>query len=308
MERVAVLDLGTNTFHLLIADVETGKKPIEVYKESISAKIGEGGIAEGIISDTAFKRGINALKQFSLALKKNNPDKIRTAGTAALRAASNGRDFIEQARQEAGIIIELINGDQEAELIYEGVRQAVSLGEDPALVVDIGGGSVEFIICDKDHIFWKKSYPIGAAKLMALYHRSDPISEEDITAIRNFLEGQLLELKEKFLQYMPDTLIGSAGAFDTFAELEVLQYQLNRDLLKETEFDLNIDHFYNITDILLKTTHAERTRMPGLAEVRVDMIIVSTILTRYLLKELQIPKMKLSVYSLKEGMLYKSLS
>jgi exopolyphosphatase/guanosine-5'-triphosphate,3'-diphosphate pyrophosphatase len=307
-KRIAILDLGTNIFHLLIAEVEAGKPPKEILKESISAKIGEGGIAKGIISEAAFIRGLNALKHFKSIIDKNTVDKIRAAGTAALRAAKNGQDFIDRVKQETSIQIELIEGDEEAQLIYEGVRHAVSFPAHPVLIVDIGGGSVEFILGNKDQIYWKKSYPIGAAKLMALFHHTDPISKNDILAIEDFLDEQLDELKKASKEYSPALLIGSAGAFETFAELEVLHYQLDADLLKRTEFPLTIDRFYQITDQLLKTTHAERENMQVLPSVRVDMIIVSTILTRYLLKELNISEMKLSTYSLKEGMLYKSLS
>ncbi|HCN82068.1 MAG TPA: exopolyphosphatase [Sphingobacteriaceae bacterium] len=306
-KRIAILDLGTNTFHLLIAEVEAGEHPKEVLKESISTKLGEGGITKGIISDLAFTRGLDALKHFQSIIQKNQVDRIRAAGTGALRAAKNGQNFIDRVKQETGINIELIGGIEEAELIYEGVRHAVSFPANAVLIVDIGGGSVEFIICSRDQIYWKKSYPIGAAKLMALFHHTDPISKNDTEAIEHYFNEQLTELKKACKEYNPVMLIGSAGAFDTFAELEVLQYNLDAGLLQQTEFHLNIARFYKITDQLLKTTHAEREIMPGLAEVRVDMIIVSTILTRYLLKELNIGDMKLSTYSLKEGLLFSSI-
>ena len=306
-KRVAILDLGTNTFHLLIAEIETGKKPKEILKESISAKIGEGGITQGFISDQAFIRGVDALKQFKSIIDKTPVDSIRAAGTAALRSAKNGQHFIDRVKRETNITIELIDGEKEAELIYEGVRHAIELPASPALIVDIGGGSVEFIICDNDKIHWKKSYPIGAAKLMALFHHTDPISEADINTIIHFLDEQLSELKTNCEKFNPEILIGSAGSFETFAELEVLHYHLSPELLQQTEFSFNMSHFNSIADQLIQTTHDEREKMQGLPEVRVDMIIVATILTRYLLKELSIEDMKLSTYSLKEGLLFTSI-
>jgi exopolyphosphatase/guanosine-5'-triphosphate,3'-diphosphate pyrophosphatase len=306
-KRVAILDLGTNTFHLLIAEIEAGKKPKEILKESISAKIGEGGITQGFISDQAFIRGVDALKQFKNIIDKNPVNSIRAAGTAALRSAKNGQHFIDRVKRETNIIIELIDGEKEAELIYEGVRHAIELPTSPALIVDIGGGSVEFIICDKDRIHWKKSYPLGAAKLMALFHHTDPISEADINTITHFLDEQLSELKTNCKKFKPRLLIGSAGSFETFAELEVLHYDLSRELLQQTEFSFNMSHFNSIADRLIQTTHDEREKMQGLPEVRVDMIIVATILTRYLQKELNISDMKLSTYALKEGLLFTSI-
>jgi len=302
--RIAILDLGTNTFHLLIANVEAGKDPEIIAKESVSVKLGEGGITSGTISDAAFTRGINALHHFNDIIRKNHVEEIRAVGTAALRSAKNGSEFVKMVNRKTGITIEIIDGDTEAELIYEGVRHAMEIPDSPVLIMDIGGGSVEFILCNKQQISWKKSYPIGAAKLMALFHHTDPISQIEINTINQFLDEQLRELKAESLKHKADILIGSAGAFETFAELEVLQYRLKPKLLQQTEFPFDMKRFNKIADELLKTTHQEREIMPGLAEVRVDMIIVATILTRYILKELNIRQMKLSAYSLKEGLLF----
>jgi exopolyphosphatase/guanosine-5'-triphosphate,3'-diphosphate pyrophosphatase len=306
MNRIAILDLGTNTFHLLIADIELGKEPSVIAKESASVKLGEGGITNATITDAAFTRGINTLHHFNRIIKANSVDEIRAAGTAALRVAKNGSEFINRAFKETGIAIKIIDGDKEAELIYEGVRHAVKLAEDPVLIVDIGGGSVEFILCNNHHIYWKESYPIGAAKLMALFHHNDPISQDEINTIYEFLDEQLSALKTICGKFKPGLLIGSAGAFETFAELEVLQYKLDPALIRQTEFSFDIKHFQVIATELLKTTHAQREIMPGLAEIRIDMIIVATILTRYILKELDISEMKLSAYSLKEGLLFQT--
>ncbi len=303
-ERIAVLDLGTNTFHLLIADIKTGSPPEELAKESVSVKLGEGGLADDMITEIVFQRGLDALHRFKKILQNYSVNKVLATGTAALRTAKNGQEFVNRVKLETGISIKIIDGDREAQLIYEGVRHAVELSSETALITDIGGGSVEFIICNKQHILWKKSYPIGAAKLMARFHHSDPISEMDVSSINFFLEKELFQLKEVCYQYQPKLLIGSAGAFDTFAELEVIHYQLDPNLLKQTEFRLDKDRFIAITDQLLTSSHEQRASMEGLAEIRVDMIIVSSILTRYLLKELKLLEMKSSAYALKEGLLF----
>lgn len=305
--KTAILDLGTNTFHLLIAEVEPGGKPDVLVKETVPVKLGEG-ITEGIITDAAFRRGIDALHNFSDIINEHHVTRIRAAGTAAFREAKNGRDFIKQVKKDTGISIEMIDGDEEAGLIYEGVRHALKLPEAPVLIMDIGGGSVEFIICNQTQIYWKKSYPIGAAKLMKLFHHTDPISHEDTQTINRFLDQQLTALRITSEELKPGVLIGSAGAFETFAELESRKYYSRPLFPDKTAFQFDMDHFNHIADELLKTTHAQRETMPGLAEIRVDMIIVATILTRYILKELNIKEMKMSVYSLKEGLLFRSLS
>ena len=160
-KRIAALDLGTNTFHLLIADVLDNKFEA-VKEEQAHVKLGEGGINSGLIADAPFKRGLDALQHFKSEIQRFSVDAIHATGTAALRSAKNGFAFINQVKTSTGIEIEIIDGDLEASLIYQGVRACVSLAPS-ALIMDIGGGSVEFIFCNDQTIFWKKSYPIGAA-------------------------------------------------------------------------------------------------------------------------------------------------
>lgn len=300
--RIAVLDLGTNTFHLMIADVAGNKIEQQVAAENRDAKLGEGGITNGIITDTAFERGLDALRFFQSVIAKHGADEIHATGTAALRSASNGSDFIRKARSETGIDINIIDGTREAELIYKGVRHAVDLAE-PALIMDIGGGSVEFIFCDKHEVFYKKSYQIGAARLMALFHHSDPISEADTLAIHQHLDEQLADLKINAHIFKPQILIGSAGAFETFADLIALKFNTPPRSGK-INFIFNTDHLYSVINDILKSTHEERVNNEAIIPVRKDMIVVSSILTTYIINELQIPEIVMSAYALKEGLLF----
>src|ERR1700743_1392337 len=119
--RFAVMDLGTNTFHLLIAegDIDNFR---EVVHQHIAVKIGEGGINKGIITPAAFERGLNTMRSFQKEIEANGVQQVKAIATSALRSASNGNDFIKQVKAETGIHIEIINGDREAEYIYQGVK------------------------------------------------------------------------------------------------------------------------------------------------------------------------------------------
>ncbi|MEO8795013.1 MAG: exopolyphosphatase, partial [Daejeonella sp.] len=123
------------------------------------------------------------MKKFKSVIDSYKIKNFKAVATAAVRTAANGKDFVADVKSETGIEIETVTGDKEAALIFEGVKQAVKLGAETCLIMDIGGGSVEFILASTNGIIWKKSYPIGAAKLMALFHHSDPISPEEITQI-----------------------------------------------------------------------------------------------------------------------------
>ncbi|WP_316738231.1 exopolyphosphatase [Pedobacter aquatilis] len=299
--RFAVIDLGTNTFHLIIA--ETIDEKFEVlYKTNVPVKLGEGRINENIIIPVAFKRGIDTLKDFRKTIDKFQVNKIRATATSAVRSASNGQDFVSTAKDEALIDIETISGTEEAALIYEGVKLSGAV-TDLSLIMDIGGGSVEFILCNKESLIWKKSYNIGAARLMQQFFKSDPIADEEKQAILYHVQNQLQDLFDICEKYQPKILIGSAGAFETFAELVFRKNNQNIviDALKTYDFDY--DDYISTTLKIINSTHLQRAEMPGIIPLRVDMIVIAALITNYVLGRLQINQLKLSTYDLKMGVL-----
>lgn len=299
--RIAALDLGTNTFHLIIADVSDIKIKEIVLAEQIHVKLGEGGINKGEIAPAAFQRGLEALSVFKNHISKSQADCIVAVGTAALRTAANGTEFITQIKNTTGISVDIIEGDREAELIYQGVQQSVDLAE-PSVIMDIGGGSVEFIFCGSDGIHLKKSYPIGAAKLMDMFHHSDPISDNDITAIQVYLELILSELKSVANKYCPKVLIGSAGAFETFAALYQIKYNgIPSEITRS--FSFNKPDLDSVLSDIIKSTHPERANNAAILSVRTDMIVVASVLTRQVIKLLKVSSVIMSTYALKEGLL-----
>ncbi|TZF82656.1 exopolyphosphatase [Pedobacter sp. BS3] len=305
--RAAILDLGTNTFHLLIVEIDNDNRIRELVKTSADSRLGEGGINAGIINATAFDRALRILEGFADKIAEYNVDKVRAFGTAALRTATNGAEFIAAVKQKTGISIELITGDQEAEYIWHGVKHAVNITQ-TSLIMDIGGGSVEFIICNPYKILWKKSYPIGAARLMAAFHHSDPISEPDISAIHHFLDNTLQDLRQQITLYKPQILIGSAGTFETYATLVIRKFQHPTPDVKATSYSFSIQEFDAIANYIIRSNHQQRAADQDIIPVRVDMIVVATVLTSYILKTGHINHIVLSLFSLKEGVLYNMLS
>src|ERR1700761_8968309 len=171
---IAVMDLGTNTFHLLIAE-SIGGEIREIVHEQDPVKLGEGGINKGLIQPPSFERGIKSMLRYKELIQENDVLKVRAIATSALRNAANGIDFINEVETQTGIQIEIIDGNVEAEYIYKGIKAAGCLSAQNSLIVDIGGGSVEFIIFNDKEIKWKQSFEVGAARLMDLFHHTDPI-------------------------------------------------------------------------------------------------------------------------------------
>jgi exopolyphosphatase/guanosine-5'-triphosphate,3'-diphosphate pyrophosphatase len=300
-QRIAVMDLGTNTFHLLIAEGSAADYK-EVVHEHDSVKLGEGGINKGIIQPAAYERGITTMQKFRDNIEEHGVKDVKAIATSALRNASNGQQFIADVADKTGIQIELIDGEQEAEYIYKGVKLAGGLTDKTALIMDIGGGSVEFILCNANTILWKQSFEIGAARLMDKFHRNDPIPAESINSLNLYLEEQLTTLIAVASKYPVEALIGSSGAFETFVELTALEKGNSFDLaIKNHDFDLS--DIITTTDKLIASSHDERKEMKGIIPIRVDMIVVASLMTRFIIEKLGITKVCMSTYSLKEGVL-----
>lgn len=302
--KTAVIDLGTNTFHLLIVD----KKHI-LYKESIPAKIGKGGISQGIISEEGIQRALSVLKHFKTIIDAQQiPAKqIFAIGTSAIRNAGNKEEFIERVAQETGFAIKEISGDKEAELIYYGVREAVQINE-TSMVMDIGGGSVEFIICNQDKIFWKQSFEIGGQRLMDKFMKNDPISMRSVQQMDDFFREKLLPLANACHQYAPETLIGSSGSFDTLIDMFFMKEKGMLPPPTEVGFEYSLPEFYRAYDELIFKNHEERMAIPGMIELRVDMIVVAVCLIKYIVQAFEIKHINVSNYSLKEGILAKIMA
>ncbi len=304
---IAILDLGTNTFHCLIARVENDGSVKKLFKRKIAVKLGQGGINKKIITEDAAARGLRALGEFWNELKKYNPDHTEIIGTAAFREASNAADFIAEAKKITGTEIRVISGEKEAELIYMGVRKAVELGKENSLIMDIGGGSTEFIIANEEKIFWRQSFMLGAGLMLEHFIPSDPIKESEIIGIEQYLKENLLPLFHALKEYKPEALIGSSGSFDTFAEIIAHRYFTPALLKGKTTFDFDMNQFGEIYRQLLESTHATRLRTKGLIPMRADMIVIAGIFVNFIMRESGIKKMRLSTYALKEGLLWRTI-
>lgn len=306
--KYAIIDLGTNTFHLLI--VEKQQNTVQkLYQDQIPAKIGKSGINQGVIVPEAIERAIGVLSQFKQKIDAYgvNINNVNAIGTSAIRSAENKEDFCNIVKEKTGIQIQIISGEREAELIYEGVKQALDLGSEPSLIMDIGGGSVEFIIANATRIYWKQSFEIGGQRLLEKFMKSDPISQSSVSRLHTYFQENLLPLANAIHQYAPNTLVGSSGSFDTLVDIDYMHRFNHLPEVSQTGFDLEISEFQRAYQLFVNQNRAERMNIPGMIELRVDMIVVGVILIDYILKTFNINQIKCSTYALKEGILQDTL-
>ena len=296
----AILDFGTNTFNLLIAErKERGFSILLSSKQPV--KLGRGGIQANRITPDAIERGFVAIQNHMETIGNYEVDEIRAFATSAIRNAANGEEFTQEVYRRFGFRTRIIPGNREAELIYKGVRQAVSLREENDMILDIGGGSIEFIICNNQGIVWKRSFELGMARLLERYSLSDPITSEEVRVLEDYFIQELAPLHEAVLKEKPSTLIGASGSFDTFQAIIMHRKGMEPDHFFGREISLR--DYSRLHKDLLRSTREERLAMPGMEPVRVEMIVAATIFVSFVIRSCQIKRLYHSEFALKEGVI-----
>lgn len=296
----AILDLGTNTFNLLIAErhdksfkiIHTSKQPV---------KLGRGGIQVNRMTPDAFERGFVAIANHMETIRSFDVDEIKAFATSAIRNAANGQEFVDEVKIRFGIRVRVVPGKREAELIYKGVRQALPINKEKMMILDIGGGSNEFIICNQDGIIWKKSFEIGMARILERFTLSDPITHEEVRALESYFRHELEPLMAAVKKEKPIALIGASGSFDTFYAL--ISHRLGLQADSDYGRELPLKEYRKLHKELLRSSLAERKAMPGMEPVRVEMIVAATIFVSFVLRACQIKHLYHSEFALKEGVI-----
>lgn len=295
MDRIGIIDLGSNTFHLLIVDTDTNKSSFEtVYKERSFVGLAENGIE--FLSQKAIDKGLLALAKFKSILEDYNVKNFKVTGTAALRSANNSSVFISAAKEKLGFEIDVIDGKREADLIFKGVSLLYPM-KGNHLIMDIGGGSVEFILVKDGLNVWSKSYNIGVGVLHNLFHKTEPIAKEEISSLISFLNTELQELKTEKLNLEIETLVGASGSF------EVVESMNGKSISTNQISNVSLEEYKKVSSRIIGAPLTERMKMDGLPTSRVKLIVVAMILIDVVIEIIKPKKIMISPYALKEGLL-----
>lgn len=304
--RLAVMDLGTNTFQLLLAEINAATYRI-LLDTSRHARIGEGGL--GYIGEAATERAVLILQEYRKIAENEGialPEMTALA-TSAVRSAQNREAFISTVKTRTGLAVQVIDGVAEAGLIYEGVRLGTPLGPQPSLLCDIGGGSVEFILCTAEKVHWQQSFEIGGQRLYDRFMPGGLLLPDALTRLYEYLDGQLLPLTNAVHQYEPLELIGSAGSFETLIDLESWRTQ-GRWPDPRTTYTLAPQGFGHWFETLLTLDRPARLALPGMKPHRVDLIIPGMALIAFLRQRYGLDQaLRVSAFALKEGVLARQL-
>ena len=302
MNGTAIIDLGTNTFNLLIVK-QHGEEHQVIFKNKIPAKLGAGGFAQKIITPEAFERGLTAIETHRESIAKHGIDKIYAFATSAMRDAQNSSEFVHEVARHTGIEINIISGVREAELIHKGVSRALEIGAAPELIMDIGGGSTEFIIANNEEVLWKHSFDLGVSRIFEYLKPADPLDESDIIRFENYLDDNLQNLFSAGDQYGISGLIGSSGSFESLAEMIVKDADAGNLLKNRTEYQFSAKDLKALHAKLIQSTASERSQMKGLVSYRIETIPLASTFINYTINKFSLNNIRLSTYSLREGVI-----
>ncbi len=297
--RLAAIDVGSNSIHMIVSQVDADGGTTRLWRMKEPTGLGRLSFPSGHISPEAMGRAMATLARFQHAARIKSVEKIIAVATAAVREAENGGDLIERARQELNLPIRVVSAREEARLIYLGVRHAGCLGDSddvPALAIDIGGGSVEFMVGTNQRALLLESRKLGAARMSAQFIRSDPPSADELGRLRSHYRKELAPLMEDIGRLGPARAVGTSGTFENIARLCATE--------KSAPLSIEAGRLDSLAQRLTRMTSDERGRMPELDEGRKDQIIAGVLLVQALLEALKpmgLDRLAICSAALREG-------
>jgi exopolyphosphatase/guanosine-5'-triphosphate,3'-diphosphate pyrophosphatase len=301
---LAAIDIGTNSFHLIVVKTDEKGSFKILTREKEVVRLGKSSKDMKYISPDAVYRAVNTLKRFKLICDSFNAE-VRAVATSAVRESLNGEDFISEILHKTGIKIEVVSGYEEARLIYLGVLQALPVFKKKILLIDIGGGSTEMLIGEKGEVIYANSTKIGAVRLTERFFPDKKFTPDAIEEAKMYTKSVLYPVLRRIKEYSYDTVIGSSGTISTLGSMI---YYLNNP---GSEDELYLNNFVydrnSLNDITKKITKCLNVRqieeLRGLDAQRADIITAGAVILEQIFSELDINRITISNYALREGII-----
>ncbi|WP_046506001.1 Ppx/GppA phosphatase family protein [Streptomyces odonnellii] len=308
MTRVAAVDCGTNSIRLLVADVDAGTGELtDLDRRMRIVRLGQGVDRTGRLAPEALERTFEACREYAAVIKEHGAERVRFVATSASRDAENRDEFVHGVLDILGVEPEVITGDQEAEFSFTGATRELP-GRDSYLVVDIGGGSTEFVVGD-DRVRAARSVDIGCVRLTERHLLrngviSDPPSAAEIAAIRADIDAAL-DLAERTVPLRePRTLVGLAGSVTTVAGVALGLRAYDTSAIHHAR--IPYEQVRSITDHLLTVTHAERAAIPVMHPGRTDVIGAGALVLLAIMERTSAPEVVVSEHDILDGIAWKA--
>lgn len=307
--NLAVIDIGTNSFHLIVASLAKSEEfeIIEDVREVLRlSEAIQGDLRR--INPSIFSTAVETLKKFK-SISDSHGAKLRAVATSAVREAVNQNEFVSKVFYESGVEIEVIDGKEEARLVYLGISKAVPVNNKRTLMIDIGGGSTELLIGENGRILFAESLKLGAVRLSQKFFQDFVLNDEGIADCRNYVWEQLSPVAKEINKICFDMCVGSAGttmAAGFMIDRIIRNQQTKKNILNNYEF--SAEEFFEIRSIVLNAkTVDERKKIPTMEQKRADVIPGGVIILDEIIKALGIETITISSYSLREGIIIDTL-
>ena len=299
--RIAAIDIGTNSIHMVVASTTGGGGFEVVDREREVTQIGRGSFRTGLLQRAPMRRTIEALQSFAQLARRMGADRILCTATAAVREARNGGAFLQEARARAGLTPRVIPAEEEGRLIYLAVRSAVALDDEPSLILDIGGGSVQFVVGTREKLMIAMSAPVGALRLTESFLASDPPGRSELRKLERAIRRLSAKSIAAVSKFDPKRLYGSSGSIHALAELAHLEEtgeplrQLNGHVLTRSQLSRLIHR-------IRRMPLAEREALRGLDALRAEILLPGALVLDHVLDELDAPGIVITDFGVREGL------
>lgn len=305
--KLAAIDIGSNSIHLVVVRAEPGRRLEIVDREKEMVRLGAVTLREHQLSKETIDRAITTLLRFKKIAEHNGADPIITTATSAVRESSNSEEFIEQVRKGVGLDVQVLPAVEEARLIALAVSEVTEFSGRRALIVDIGGGSTEFIITDGVEPRLLLSIRVGAVRLTEKFITTDPVSQNELDRLVTHIRSDLSRAVWETRNVGFDFVIGTAGTISNMVSAAALADQSNR-IEDAPEFEpfsqmVTLDQIERLNRRLVRMSLRERGRVPGIEKQRADIIIAGGMLLESIMLELNAGEMTSCDWSLREGVI-----
>ncbi len=303
MPKLAVLDIGTNSIHMVLAEVQAdySYKILDRFKDM--TRLGDGVFTSRRLSDQAMMRGLEVIRNLVTLARNKGYERIEGVATSAVREARNGGEFLDHVAQQTGLTVRVITGAEEARLIFLGVQNSVALPDRPTLVIDIGGGSVELIVGNRDQVFHARSLKLGAIRLKDLYLTKTPPSKPMMSAMEEAVTTQLKGALGPYKTKRVEQVIATSGMAGNLAEVICLE-RTGRPLPQLNLAKISRKEIAAIEKRLAAATLKTRLAIPGLDPKRVDTLLPASTVLRILLGLLDRDELTICDKAIREGIIY----
>jgi exopolyphosphatase/guanosine-5'-triphosphate,3'-diphosphate pyrophosphatase len=303
MAKLGIIDIGTNSIHMVLAEVESdfSYKILDRFKDM--TRLGDGTFRTRRLSEAAMVRGLEVVRTLVTLARNKGYERIKAVATSAVREARNGGEFLDAISRQTGLPVRVVSGEEEARLIYLGVRHSMDLADQPSVIVDVGGGSVELIVGDRKKLIQGQSLKLGAIRLKDLYFKQDPPAKAMLRETEKAVESRLKAALQPFKGWQFDRLIGTSGMVGNLAEVIHLR-RTGHPLHQLNLATISLKDVRTVEELLARSSFKERLALPGLDPKRADTLLPASMVIRTLMERTGQDRMTISDKAIRDGLIY----